>query len=302
MFLGKRTRRWLAPALVGVTVMAGGLAACSDDDDSASDDVGLVPADDPGTEADDSGTETDGSTDASAQSLTGTWEGTYECAAGQAGLTLTVDDDRGDDEVAANFEYHPPDGATGATGRYSMEGTVTDGQLALTGLEWIEPREGGDQPMVGLEAAVADRSDTEHLEGTVVGEGCTSFAVDRVSTEPWYVGAWSGTYGCSQGITGLTLTIEDLGDRAVEATYDFYAVPENPGVPSGSYRMEGNYVDGEMVLTGVEWIDQPPGYAMVDLRIWSDLGIDPRRLYGTVRLSGGGESGCSLFTLEPAAT
>ena len=75
--------------------------------------------------------------------------------------------------------------------------------------------------------------------GTVVGDGCSTFSLDRVSTDMWYVGAWKGAYGCAQGVTGLTLTIEPEVDGVVSATYEFYAVPENPGVPNGSFRMNG---------------------------------------------------------------
>ncbi|MGH9210702.1 MAG: hypothetical protein ACRD2C_08465 [Acidimicrobiales bacterium] len=293
MWLGRGAQRWLTPLLVGPTaLLVGGLAACSGDDDS-SDGVNLVPTEESDTDEPDTGPAT------GTQSLTGLWEGTYQCGGGEAGLTLAVDD-RGDGEVAASFEYFPVGGAAdGSTGRYSMDGTLTEGQLSLTGQEWQAPLpDGGDQPMVGIEADLANRPETEHLEGTIVGDGCSGFSLDRTSTEPWYVGAFSGTYACTQGVTGIDLTLEDLGDRVVGATYDFYAVAENPGVPSGSYRMEGTYLDGEMVLSGTEWIEQPADYLMVDLRIFSELGIDPNRLYGTVRLADGTESGCSIFGID----
>jgi hypothetical protein len=277
--------------LTGAVLMASGaLAACSGDDSSGKDGVTLEPVDD-GPAPEDPG----------AASLSGSWEGTFDCGNGPTGLTLTIDD-RGSGRVAANFAYHPVDAALEpTTPRYSMEGDVTAGQLSLTGREWIQQDDAGSQAMMGVQAEVADRPDPEHLEGTLDGEGCSSFAVDRTSTEPWYVGSFQGKYGCNQGITGLTLTVEDGGDAAVDATYDFYAVPENPDVPSGSYRMEGTYNQGEMVLHGTEWVEQPEGYIMVDLRIQSDLGIDPQRLYGIVGATGGGESGCSLFSLDRVA-
>jgi hypothetical protein len=109
----------------------------------------------------------------------------------------------------------------------------------------------------------------------------------------WYVGAWKGAYGCAQGVTGLTLTIEDAADGQVSATYEFYAAPENPDVPDGSFRMTGTYDEGKLVLQGSEWIEQPPGYLMVDYVSNPDLGIDPHHLFGGVQ-----GSGCTLFTMD----
>ena len=78
-------------------------------------------------------------------------------------------------------------------------------------------------------------------------------------------GQWEGTYTCAQGLTGLTLT---LGNRVVgymPAVFSFYAVPSNPGVPSGSFRMDGRLDGHRLVLTAGEWITQPVGYRTVDL-------------------------------------
>jgi hypothetical protein len=231
-----------------------------------------------------------------AASLTGTWEGTFDCG-GETGLTLTIDDPGGG-TLGANFAIHPPEGAIDAdTTRYSMEGTSADGQLTLTGSEWILPEEpGADDVMVDLEADLTDRGNSEHLEGTAVGGGCSGFSVDRVSTEPWYAGVWEGAYGCSQGVTGLRMTIEPERRGVVEAVYEFYALAENPDVPSGSYRMEGTYDDArELSLNGVEWIEQPRNYGMVDLLFFAELGVDPQRLYGAITDLG---DACNVFTLS----
>ncbi len=80
-------------------------------------------------------------------------------------------------------------------------------------------------------------------------------------------GVYQGRYLCSQGITGLTLTLKGTPEGNVEATFDFYAVPENPGVPSGSYLMTGIFFsDASLHLDPVRWIRQPPGYVMVPMR------------------------------------
>ena len=80
-------------------------------------------------------------------------------------------------------------------------------------------------------------------------------------------GVYHGRYLCSQGITGLTLALQGTVEGNVEARFDFYAVPENPGVPSGSYLMIGVlFSDGSLHLDPLRWIRQPPGYVMVPLR------------------------------------
>jgi hypothetical protein len=79
-------------------------------------------------------------------------------------------------------------------------------------------------------------------------------------------GEWIGTYTCSQGLTGLTLTLTGHASGAVDAIFSFYAVPENPGVPSGSSHKRGVYqIGGGLNLAPFEWIDQPPGYVMTEL-------------------------------------
>lgn len=80
-------------------------------------------------------------------------------------------------------------------------------------------------------------------------------------------GDWKGTYTCSQGLTGLTLSL--AGDKSgnVEAIFSFYEVPQNPGVPSGSFKMRGIYgTPRSLVLSANEsdWIENP-GYVTVDL-------------------------------------
>ena len=286
----------MARAVIGSLVAVAVVGACSSgDDDSTS-----ATSDQPGASSTTVGGEAGGSSSGGAaggragfdpRSLSGVWEGSYECAQGQTGLRLTVDD-RGDGDVGASFEYFPMGGNPDvATGSYTMTGSNADGALALEGHEWLE--QGGDYAMVGLQAEVGGRSDTEALEGTVVGDGCSTFSLDRVSTDMWYVGAWKGAYGCAQGVTGLTLTIEPAADGQVSATYEFYAAPENPGVPSGSFRMTGTYDGGKLSLQGSEWIEQPPGYLMVDYVSNPALGIDPHHLFGGVQ-----GAGCTLFTMD----
>jgi hypothetical protein len=294
---GRRTVSVLAAALVAVTL----LGACSsgDDDDTATNDTPSEGSGGDGGGQGEGGSGGEGgeggglgaAAQAARNSLNGVWEGSYECAQGVTGLTLTIDD-RGNGDLGAAFEYHPTDdNPSVATGIYSMTGTKTDAAMQLEGHEWIE--QGGDYGMVALTAPLEGREDTESLTGTVEGAGCTEFTAERVSTDPWYVGTWQGAYGCNQGVTGLTLTIDASASGELTAVYEFYEVPENPGVPSGSFRMTGTYNEGQISLQGDEWLDQPEGYGMVDYESNPALGIDPNRLFGTVL-----GQGCTLFTME----
>ncbi len=76
-------------------------------------------------------------------------------------------------------------------------------------------------------------------------------------------GDWTGTYTCSQGLTGVKLAIADEGAGTVAATVSFYAVPGNPGVPDGSYVATGSYsASSGLVLNPDYWINEPPGEGM----------------------------------------
>jgi hypothetical protein len=286
----------MAQAVSGSLIAVVVVGACSSGDDDSTSATTAQPGGASTTEGGEGGGSPSGqaagaSAASNGESLNGVWEGTYECAQGQTGLRLTVDD-HSNGHVGASFEYFPEAGNPDvATGSYTMTGTNADGALALEGHEWLE--QGGNYSMVGLQADIGSRSDTEALEGTVVGDGCSTFSLDRVSTDMWYVGAWKGAYGCAQGVTGLTLTIEPAVDDQISATYEFYAVPENPDVPTGSFRMTGTYKEGRLALQGSEWIQQPPGYLMVDYESNPELGIDPHHLFGIVL-----GPGCTLFTMD----
>ena len=85
------------------------------------------------------------------------------------------------------------------------------------------------------------------------------------SPSPSLSGTWTGTYYCSQGKTGLRLAMQASSAGRINATFNFYAVPSNPGVPSGSYAMTGSYSAKGVVLTPDHWIREPSGYEMVGL-------------------------------------
>jgi serine/threonine-protein kinase len=124
----------------------------------------------------------------------------------------------------------------------------------------------------------------------------TAVAVARSHHAPTLAGTWTGTYVCSQGETGLRLVIQTGSGGALTARFNFYAVPANPRVPSGSYTMTGTSSAAGIHLTPGHWIHQPAGYEMVDLS-----GPAPRNggtlLRGTVTTPG-----CTTFSVTKSAS
>jgi len=79
-------------------------------------------------------------------------------------------------------------------------------------------------------------------------------------------GKWIGKYTCAQGITGVTLTINQKGTEII-AEFELYPVPENPNLPRGIALFRGtfNLNTLEMSLKGVKWIQSPgAGWGIVD--------------------------------------
>jgi hypothetical protein len=110
------------------------------------------------------------------------------------------------------------------------------------------------------------------LLGLLVLCGCASAGGEMVWTTDSPVdasevtGTWRGKYTCGQGVTALQLELRGGEDGRVEGTFAFSAAAENPGVPSGSYRVEGNLSPGMVLrLDGREWIQQPQDYVSVPL-------------------------------------
>jgi hypothetical protein len=254
------------------------------DDDSPEDETQVVTNQTDGSQTSEPGN------DDSPASLTGTWEGSYACAQGETPLVLTLTD-YGNGDLDATFELVPPEVDSEEIDHgFRMQGTVSDETLTLEGQDWFGQPEGYE--MVGLLADLSEQSGSDQLTGTVDGEGCTEFTVERTSAEPWYVGTWDGEYECTQGLTGITLAVEDRGDFAVEASYQFYEVAQNPGVPSGSYRLTGAFADGAMSLQPAEWIDQPSGYIMVPIESSAAGPLPPSVMAGRVQ-----DPGCQDFLL-----
>jgi hypothetical protein len=121
---------------------------------------------------------------ASAQTrLAGRWQGTYYCAQGLTGVTLTI---RGDDERAeALFHFYPvPENPDVPVGCYTMFGNVDNatGTINLDSDEshWIL------QPQNYVTVNFRGRfvGGRHRIVGRVEGPGCSTFTMRRVEEAP----------------------------------------------------------------------------------------------------------------------
>jgi hypothetical protein len=149
----------------------------------------------------------------------------------------------------------------------------------------------GDSPY--LRDSLARMLHTWHWTNPAKGSSTPSSSLDPASL----TGTWTGSYTCAQGKTGLRLVIHAAPDGTLTATFDFYAVPGNPGVPSGSFTMTGTYSAAMgLDLTPGHWISQPPGYSMVSLNAGP-----PAK--GDIILNGNvSDPGCTTFTVTRSGT
>ena len=131
------------------------------------------------------------------------------------------------------------------------------------------------------------------LERDAAGGAPKPSPASLASGEPAVLtGTWTGSYTCTQGKTGLTLVTHAAPRGTLTATFNFYAVPSNLGVPSGSFTMTGTYSATGIKLNRSRWIHQPYRYIMADLR------AGPPANGGTVlrgTVSTPGLHGCSTF-------
>ena len=116
---------------------------------------------------------------------------------------------------------------------------------------------------------------------------CSRSSVDDLS------GSWEGTYFCNQGLTNLNLIISTENSSTLNATFNFYTHESNSGIPSGSFRMSGFYDEEtkKLDLKATDWINQPPGYVMVDLS--GNLSKQGNEISGNVN-----GTKCSTFSVK----
>ena len=151
-------------------------------------------------------------------------------------------------------------------------------------------------------AARAGRRRTAILAGSAAGVilagAGIGVAVTRnhhpASLQAQLTGRWAGSYTCAQGLTGLRLDIQAAPAGSATATFDFYALPSNPGVPTGEFTMTGTYTATGIKLSPGHWVTQPAGYEMVSLT-GSPLTGNRKTLSGSVA-----GPPCTTFTVTKA--
>jgi hypothetical protein len=109
-------------------------------------------------------------------------------------------------------------------------------------------------------------------------------SIDSISL----LGLWKGKYKVYGGDVGLDLDIQTLTDDGFStAVFKFYPAPTNPNYESGSYTMKGgvDFKTGKIAFVGVNWIDQPKDYFIIDL-------------YGRINLVDKSLSGNGYYSFE----
>ncbi len=130
-----------------------------------------------------------------------------------------------------------------------------------------------------------------------IAVGCRD-AASAADQTPSIQGVWDGRYVCAQGPTGATLAIRTVPHwpgiqvylhrllmgwlrnpetkvqevqpkrRQIEAQFRFYALPENPRVPTGAFELTGTYDPtlGILDLYPSKWIELPECYNLLGLK------------------------------------
>lgn len=112
-------------------------------------------------------------------------------------------------EVTAIFHFFPTaSNSQAATGTYAMGGRydTETGDIQFGGISWIQRPTGYDMvPLVGKLSA-----DELSFTGRVDFPQCEVFTLKRTSRKGVTAisGKWEGSYVCSQGETGLLLTVQ----------------------------------------------------------------------------------------------
>lgn len=121
-------------------------------------------------------------------------------------------------------------------------------------------------------------TETTTEETTTTVQPTTEATTAAKKEYPELVNTYSGTYVATQGLTALDLSVfgtDDDGD--IQALFSFHEDPANPGVPTGSYLMEGTVKESdkkdiiEVVFTGSEWEKHPETYHIIDFTAYFDV-------------------------------
>lgn len=102
--------------------------------------------------------------------IAGEWVGSYTCAQGDTGLTLTVEN-----TGRTEFEFYSiRTNVTPESGRFEMQASVVGDRVEFDRVRWLEQPAG--YLMVDL---VATDIEDDTMRGTVDGAGCSTFRVSR---------------------------------------------------------------------------------------------------------------------------
>ena len=145
--------------------------------------------------------------------------------------------------------------------------------------------------------------------------GCTLGATENTpeptepspaqSTQAAYMGVYAGTYVCSGGENGITVSIDELEDvnaakmdvTQAKARLWFYDTSGNPGHPTGAFHLSGLINSGSIDMTPGDWISDVPAN-------WGAAGIKGQfqtengQIYLHGKPSGPGTSACQDFKLK----
>ncbi len=122
--------------------------------------------------------------------LTGNWQGTYVCAQGKTGLTLTIDRQDGR-AFSGVFQFYPVrDNITVPEGCFTVWGRIgSGGAIDIVGNTWIKRPAG--YITVDLHGRIGQGGST--ISGTVATPGhgklCSRFELTRTTTTPEADGA-----------------------------------------------------------------------------------------------------------------
>jgi len=81
---------------------------------------------------------------------------------------------------------------------------------------------------------------------------------------------YCGSYVAGQGITNCNLLLTWDVNNNIIGTFNFFANPINPDVPSGRYTVTGNVLNDngndeyKVRFSGDTWVNQPDGYGMIN--------------------------------------
>jgi WD40 repeat protein len=146
-------------------------------------------------------------------------------------------------------------------------GTVNSAAFSPDGKSIITAIGGGGTGEVRIWKSEFATASLRALERDAAGSALKPGPASPASPEAAVLtGTWTGSYVCGQGTTGLSLVTQAGRGGSLTATFNFYAVPHNPGVPSGSFTMTGTYSAAGVRLSRSQWISQPFGYIMTNLR------------------------------------